>query len=325
MGTLGGKAARLKAANQLSCYGNVIQTSPQPSPKLGEGAELVIQSAAKNLTQSRLGILAQQDNFLMEGKELTSLFTPHSSLKQINPLPPPRRGNSAFTLAEVLITLGIIGVVAAITMPSLITNIQNKGYAEKLKKSYSLISQTTNLVSEDMGTEPKYWVYSHYTDGDEHDSLNRNILDAYKKHLQVVKEYTTHYNEYGHSEENKALSYRYLNGEANAVDFYSRGEIFCVTYVFKLADGTTMGLTFSNNKGGGVLWGLIEKGIRIAFIVDVNGPAKPNQIGRDIFWFALYNDGKILPYDINDTSECTKDGKGYSCAARIINEGKMNY
>ena len=235
-------------------------------------------------------------------------------------------GNSvAFTLAEVLITLGIIGVVAAITMPSLITNIQNKGYVEKLKKSYSLISQTTNLVSEDMGIEPKYWVYSDHNDGDENDSLNRNVLDAYKKHLQVVKEYTTNYNEYTSSKENRALSYRYLNGEANASSFYSGNGIFHCTYVFKLADGTTMGFIFSENKRGGVIWGLINKNIKLAFIVDVNGPAKPNQIGRDIFWFALYSDGKILPYDTNDTSVCTKDGKGYSCAARIINEGKMNY
>lgn len=231
----------------------------------------------------------------------------------------------AFTLAEVLITLGIIGVVAAITMLSLITNIQNKGYVEKLKKSYSLISQTTNLVSEDMGIEPKYWVYSDHNDGDENDSLNRNILDAYKKHLQVVKEYTNNYNEYDYSKENRALSYRYLNGGSKAVSFYSGNGLFHCTYVFKLADGTTMGLAFSNNKRGGVLWGLISKKIRVAFIVDVNGPAKPNQIGRDIFWFALYNDGKIVPYDINDTSDCTKNGKGYSCAGKIFNEGKMNY
>lgn len=241
------------------------------------------------------------------------------------PCPPPRRGNSAFTLAEVLITLGIIGVVAAITMPSLITNIQNKGYVEKLKKSYSLISQTTNLVSEDMGTEPKFWSYSSYNDGDESDSLNRNILDAYKKHFQVVKEYTNNYNEYYTSTENRALSYHYLNGEAGATSFYSNYGVFHCTYVFKLADGTIVGLAFSQNKRGGVLHALLSKKIRIAFTVDVNGTAKPNQIGRDIFWFALYNDGKLLPYDMNDTSDCTKDGKGYSCAGRIFNEGKMNY
>ena len=41
---------------------------------------------------------------------------------------------AAFTLAEVLITLGIIGVVAAMTMPSLITNYQKKVWTDQLKK-----------------------------------------------------------------------------------------------------------------------------------------------------------------------------------------------
>jgi prepilin-type N-terminal cleavage/methylation domain-containing protein len=45
--------------------------------------------------------------------------------------------HNAFTLAEVLITSGIIGVVAALTMPSLIANYQGRGTVTKLKKAYS--------------------------------------------------------------------------------------------------------------------------------------------------------------------------------------------
>lgn len=47
----------------------------------------------------------------------------------------------AFTLAEVLVTLGIIGVVAAITMPTLIDNHQKKVAATRLEKFYSMMSQ----------------------------------------------------------------------------------------------------------------------------------------------------------------------------------------
>ena len=43
-----------------------------------------------------------------------------------------------FTLAEVLITLGIIGVVAAMTMPILYTNIQKKTTVAKLQKAISI-------------------------------------------------------------------------------------------------------------------------------------------------------------------------------------------
>ena len=42
--------------------------------------------------------------------------------------------HTAFTLAEVLITLGIIGIVAALTMPALIANYKNKVFATQTKK-----------------------------------------------------------------------------------------------------------------------------------------------------------------------------------------------
>ena len=46
-----------------------------------------------------------------------------------------------FTLAEVLITLGIIGIVAAMTLPALISNHNKKVIATQLKQNYSIISQ----------------------------------------------------------------------------------------------------------------------------------------------------------------------------------------
>ena len=80
---------------------------------------------------------------------------------------------SAFTLAEVLITLGIIGVVASLTMPSLNQKLQDQRNMSALKKGYSVLQQATNLaISEHEG--PEYWgmvdnsvesvtnVYNHY-------------------------------------------------------------------------------------------------------------------------------------------------------------------
>ncbi|MFR1673152.1 MAG: type II secretion system protein, partial [Candidatus Gastranaerophilaceae bacterium] len=48
---------------------------------------------------------------------------------------------TAFTLAEVLITLGIIGIVAALILPFFMANIRKNEYSNKLKKLYSIISQ----------------------------------------------------------------------------------------------------------------------------------------------------------------------------------------
>ena len=57
-----------------------------------------------------------------------------------------------FTLAEVLITLGIIGVVAAMTMPSLIQDKQNTERVSQLKKVYSTLSQAYLQAVSEKGT-----------------------------------------------------------------------------------------------------------------------------------------------------------------------------
>lgn len=59
-----------------------------------------------------------------------------------------------FTLAEVLITLGIIGVVAAITLPAVINKIQHKQLETAFKKSYSGISQVVQRITNEEGVIP---------------------------------------------------------------------------------------------------------------------------------------------------------------------------
>lgn len=57
----------------------------------------------------------------------------------------------AFTLAEVLITLGIIGVVAAMTLPSLINDSKRKETSARLKKFYSTMSQAIIMSENENG------------------------------------------------------------------------------------------------------------------------------------------------------------------------------
>ena len=65
-------------------------------------------------------------------------------LRNFIPLPGVE-GKWGFTLAEVLITLGIIGVVAALTLPNIITNYQKKVTVERLKKTYSTLWQAVQM------------------------------------------------------------------------------------------------------------------------------------------------------------------------------------
>ncbi|MBP3924768.1 type II secretion system protein [bacterium] len=69
-----------------------------------------------------------------------------------------RRRRTAFTLAEVLITLGIIGVVAAITLPVLIQNHRKHVVETRLAKFYTTINQAIQM-SETVNGDKKYWDY----------------------------------------------------------------------------------------------------------------------------------------------------------------------
>lgn len=63
---------------------------------------------------------------------------------------------NGFTLAEVLITLGIIGVVAAMTMPALISNHNKKEVETRLQRVDSILNSVVKLAENDYG-EPQYW------------------------------------------------------------------------------------------------------------------------------------------------------------------------
>ena len=109
---------------------------------------------------------------------------------------------NAFTLAEILITLVIIGIIAAVTVPSLINKTQNQEYVSKLKKAYSTLSQATNLIIAEEGTP-------NASKGGWADN-SRNIYEMYKKYLINAKDCGR---ENGCFEQHSNAYYRYLNGD----------------------------------------------------------------------------------------------------------------
>ena len=238
-----------------------------------------------------------------------------------------------FTLPEVLITIVIIGVVAAMTLSPLITKIRNKGYAERLIKTYSVLQDVTNQIVEENG-EPKTWSWDYYNKPSTADN-NLKIVEFYKNKLKYV-----HYcKNTGADKIVSASDYKYLNGETSVyygtvgaqvpADTYK--SLFGNDYVFILNDGVILSLGFQQSTGS-MTWGIPE----LLFTIDVNGKKGPNVIGRDTFFLYLTKNGngKILPYVSNEASfnwsnpykdTCKTNLQGYSCAYRIITEGGMNY
>ena len=127
------------------------------------------------------------------------------------------RGYRAFTLAEVLITLGVIGVVAAMTMPTLIANHKKKVVVTKMEKFYSSMNQAIKL-SEVQNSEVKNWEVCNNVDPN-------NMYDWYKKYLD---NYFT-----GKEIEKTADGILVKNTDGSAFGMYCMGHvhsIFCVDY-----------------------------------------------------------------------------------------------
>src|SRR5574344_2249191 len=86
----------------------------------------------------------------------------------------------AFTLAEVLITLGIIGVFAALTIPTLINNYEKQATVTRLKKAYSVLNQAVSLSEAENGRfSDNYTPVVSY--GDSYHSAIENYLVKYIK------------------------------------------------------------------------------------------------------------------------------------------------
>lgn len=88
--------------------------------------------------------------------------------------------NRGFTLTEVLITLGIIGVVAAMTLPAINRNIENKERVPAVKKAYSIISQATLMAVKDNGDASTWTIADHDI------AITDKIYSYYKPYLKII-------------------------------------------------------------------------------------------------------------------------------------------
>lgn len=213
----------------------------------------------------------------------------------------------AFTLAEVLVTLMIIGVIAAVTIPGLKKSTEDKERVTLVKKAYSTVSNATAMLQNSHGPI-RHWRWGDRT----------VIMDnMYIPYFNVSKNCK---NEGGCFE--AGYRPRSLNGGLNN-DFQSdKG-----WYTFATADGMLWAV------GGGTAdcsyneSNYIKNGC-MGFEVDVNGLKKPNQMGVDIFGFIITKEGA---YPFGGCPGCTdvdckpNNGNGWGCTAKLIREGKFSW
>lgn len=181
-----------------------------------------------------------------------------------------------FTLAEVLITLGIIGVVAAMTLPALIQKQNEKATVTALKKFYSSISQAYLFAKNENGS-PENW-YSREMSTGNADAANI-MVDKITKYMKTSK--ICHIDkgcfpegQYGKIDGTKAPDW---NEHSSTSKFITADGMSVFIYSY----GST-----PHNSGEGML-----KESYGAISVDVNGFKKPNIFGQDMFSFVLTKNG----------------------------------
>jgi len=224
----------------------------------------------------------------------------------------------AFTLAEVLITLGIIGVVAALTMPSVINDIRDREILANFKKSYSVLSQATQLATRDNPT-------SGWTTTSGSLPAAQEIYEYYKPYLNIVQDCGCGTTAPGCWSKQPAKA---LNG--NTYTYGHAGGIGSTYCAFRLNGGINVSLD---------TWTASTLGVNSAinnnvffFYVDMNGDKPPNTLGLDIFQFVGTQDrDTLVPAGIdNNSANCSRSvasvtTSGLDCAAKVLNEGKIDY
>lgn len=230
----------------------------------------------------------------------------------------------AFTLAEVLITLGIIGVIAGMTIPNLIANYQKDQTINQLKSVYTILNNALEQAKVENGTDVNNWYIPSDSEASASAYFAQNYLLPYLKTIDICGSSTTSSCKHAIGQLKNLTSatktYSYISGDSNS-------------YSFALVNGTIVQIVIASITGNSL------SNCRVIINFDINGKKKPNIYGKDTFVVELGGDygsgnkNKFVPYCIvgssrdsllsaPDLTSCNKiSGNGSRCFAVIMQDG----
>ena len=231
-------------------------------------------------------------------------------------------GMKAFTLAEVLITLGIIGVVAAITMPSLIQEHREKEAVARVKKAYSVLSQAYLLAKEESGPYTDWGITTSMSTPESHIIMANKM----KKYMNLSQDCVGLAQEEVYA---KCTQYEGAKITNAATVMLADG----TAILFRSWDGgCTHNYSLNGNKSLKTVCGVISAYLR---------PNKKNVTrGKDMFSFYITKDG-IIPYGVQDDAHtfaigCNRNATSppypgfsssniFACTAWVVFNENMDY
>ena len=226
---------------------------------------------------------------------------------------------AAFTLAEVLITLGVIGIVAALTIPGMIANHQKRVTAESVKKAYAILTQVQAMAENDRGMASD-WGYRKV------DELDKWVQTYFEPYVKVISS--------GKCSGGKScygISYMYRMGYNVA----SNSANARAPHYMVVTGGVPVAYSFFRYSGE-----LYEPVTRIR--VYLRNPKRYAFVGKDVFTFTFDNREKnphflpyasnysreqiLAPHEMNGSCNLKTGEGGYwmagdACAALIMKDG----
>ena len=222
---------------------------------------------------------------------------------------------SGFTLAEVLITLGIIGVVAALTAPALVMQSRNQANASRLAVIVSELENafTTAIATENAEdlTKTSLFVKTVTSEYGTNPETGETTLDKVTRDAAAMKKFAGNLKKYLYTS-----GFQVSNGGAK--DYYSSGpyamnesgqrstnmhDYTQLTRFFPilLKNGGVVFFAFERQDKSGARDVIADAGGGLydsigTAVIDVNGVNEPNTFGRDIFEFAIGKDGILYPF-----------------------------
>lgn len=216
-----------------------------------------------------------------------------------------------FTLAEVLITLGIIGVVAAMTIPTLISKIGKRQLESQIKASYATIAQTMRSAEAD-GVDFDMQIVNN------NDASTKEWFQTYM--APYLKTEKVCYNSSGCW--HKKSEVRDLSG--NLPRWAGDAGIGYNVITFVIAKGSYFDIDGVEASEAKSMFGINTDNQALVFYFDANGDRKPNRIGKDIYIMGFTDKGLVPAGSDKTRSEVEQNclnGNGYWCLSYIMQNG----
>lgn len=191
-----------------------------------------------------------------------------------------------FTLAETLITLGIIGIVAALTIPGLMNKYQTIVLKNQFKKTVALVNQIIRRTKADSDIDT-FAEYCTAYNGIEYTNTETCVKNLLANH--TMKGFKERYKDklfYNVDRLNETFKTYNNKSEASYYDFGNHGFQRALYSTIAMADGQYINYWIENYE--------------LYIPVDINGSAKPNRLGHDIFIFSVNKKDDSLTGIISD-------------------------